>query len=741
MNLRVSLKRETEELLNQPNVRLRIGDHVVDVGALRVLTRPDQPRLTSKAMAVLLELVRQAGDTVTRDQLLDSVWKGRCPTPDVLNQAIKELRRAFADDAKPSRYVETIPKVGYRLVAQVLFLHGPDGSLLVDGGLAATSHAGIDADADADAMPMRRARPWLRRLVVLAGVIAVIAIVGLALVDFVPRKGAAQDWKVTAARVLTSDPGSEIRPHISPDGTRIAYGVVDPQTGFDRILVRSMQASQRVQLTAAATNQHEAMPVWSPDGARIAFERIVDKGCDMYVASSLGGGERKIGGCRDYNVNYFDWTLDGRGLLTAATPPGGGGDLALLRWDLETGKQDFLDYPRKPGDEDLEPRYSPDGRWISFRRGVAPYSDLFVMPVGGGEPRQLTHLAARIRGYSWLRDSSALVLSSDYAGEPALYTVELRSGALHPLGVVPAEYPDSARVADDVVYEIPRTHSQLTQVALDPAGAKKQTFASSTGSDSAAALSSDGARIAFVSDRGGQMQLWMHERATNATTALTDKIDTGFASPRWNRDGTRVVAVERDTAGRRLIEVDIATRRVRVLSRPDENVLFGLPGADPDSYVFAVGLSARDNQLFLLSHADSPGAARHLLASGVAHAEIDLDARSVYYTATAKKGLYRRALEGGDEQFVTPNVDPVSMDGWRLVAGRVWYLSGPSSKPTLLNEVDPATGAERVIASLDLVLRDVNFSVTPARDALIVTPSGADDTDIGTFRLVRDPAH
>src|SRR5450755_3877761 len=114
-----------DELLLRPNLRLRVGEHVIDIGALRLITRATYPRLTSKAVAVLLELVRHAGDTVTRDQLLDRVWKDRVTTPDVLTQAIKELRRAFADDARPPRYIETIPKVGYRLLAAVSQVDGP----------------------------------------------------------------------------------------------------------------------------------------------------------------------------------------------------------------------------------------------------------------------------------------------------------------------------------------------------------------------------------------------------------------------------------------------------------------------------------------------------------------------------------------------------------------------------------------------------------------------------------------
>ena len=57
-------RRSNDELLSGPNLRLRIGEHIVDTGALRIVTRPDLPRLTSKAVAVLVELVRDAGQTV-----------------------------------------------------------------------------------------------------------------------------------------------------------------------------------------------------------------------------------------------------------------------------------------------------------------------------------------------------------------------------------------------------------------------------------------------------------------------------------------------------------------------------------------------------------------------------------------------------------------------------------------------------------------------------------------------------
>jgi DNA-binding winged helix-turn-helix (wHTH) protein len=97
---------------------LRLDGFLFDIGALKCMG-PDHKskRLTLKTMSVLLELAFHPNETLTREALLDAVWPDTCPTPEVLTQAIKELRKLFADDQKTPTYIETIPKIGYRLLA------------------------------------------------------------------------------------------------------------------------------------------------------------------------------------------------------------------------------------------------------------------------------------------------------------------------------------------------------------------------------------------------------------------------------------------------------------------------------------------------------------------------------------------------------------------------------------------------------------------------------------------------
>ncbi len=740
MNLHASVRATRDELLSGPNLRLRIGEHVVDTGSLRVVTRPELPRLTSKAIAVLVELVRDVGQTVTRDQLLDRVWTGRFPTPDVLTQAIKELRRALGDDSKPPQYIETIPRLGYRLIAPVLVLDGPDSAVVVETAPAVAEDSRESANdvptaaRAATSPPFARAIRWL---LAIAGSALVLAAAAIVIGHFRSAASGASHapraWTVSARRVITSDPGAERRPQLSPDGTRVAFAAAESATAT-RVVVRSIEPSQVVRITNGGSEQ-EMLPAWSPDGNRIAFERVSEHGCTMYVASSLGGDEREVGACRDMTVNYFDWTPDGRGLITAQSSTGGG-DLALVVLDLESGDRTFLKYARTDEDQDLEPHYSPDGRFIAFRRGVAPYSDLYVMPATGGDVRQVTHIASRIRGHTWTRDGRALVFASNFGGSMALYAVDVETGSTESLGVSPAEYPDAARDADTIAYEIPRTQNQLTEISLRDD--RVQTLAPSTGSDYAAALSPDGARLAFVSDRGGRSQLWLYDRAAQAVMPLNDAGESPVFWPRWRADGKAIVAVRIDSPSKRqLIEIDVATRRQRVLSKDDENVLFGGYAVEPDEYFVASGASGRSNELMLVTHPGTPDETRRRIASGVAFAQVDPAAHAIYYTASSGEGLYRFDLDSGEQRFVTPKVSSTTTLGWRVVDGHIWYLTGVEVRPLVLRDLDPATGEERELKRLDIVLKDVNFSVTPARDAMVLSEVGTEDTDVGMFTLTR----
>jgi len=89
-----------------------------------------QRQLQPKVMAVLSRLARDAGKVVLRDQLLADVWNGRAMSDEPLHRCVAALRAALGDDSARQRYIQTLPRRGYRLLHSVPQLFADDG---VDG--------------------------------------------------------------------------------------------------------------------------------------------------------------------------------------------------------------------------------------------------------------------------------------------------------------------------------------------------------------------------------------------------------------------------------------------------------------------------------------------------------------------------------------------------------------------------------------------------------------------------------
>ncbi|MBP6798707.1 MAG: PD40 domain-containing protein, partial [Luteimonas sp.] len=673
----------------------RVRDCEVDA-MRRVVVRADggSLRLTVKAMQVLLVLVEQRGAVVSREALFERVWPDTMPTDDVLTQAVAQLRKAFADDRDAPRYIETISKGGYRLIADVEWL---------DAGAAATAAGDADADAAtsdsaADAGPAAtigegvalppvrakstRAWPWLA-----AGAAALLA--GLAVLRpwSTPKAAPAADPPAAAIqapialnyRALTSLPGQERQPALSPDGSTVAFtGRQRGDPGSAIQLQGTTQVSAR-RLTAPPPDGDDQMPVWSRDGTRIAFVRTAGSRCDLMVIAVNGGEERKVGDCFRRAYSSFDWTPDGRGLVMGALrdQDESSGPLRIL--DLASGEWRKLEYGIADDDTDLIPRYSPDGRWLAFRRNTS-LADLWMMPAEGGEPRRLTTLRGDIRGWDWLPDGSGIVFSH-VTTEASLFLYTLADGAIRPLPPLSsgnAVYPDIALKDWSMVFEIDQSRSGLFRFLPGDGGARavREPVFPSTGVDLLPAISPDGTTLAFFSDRTMSVQLWLGEVGQPATLrAIEGLTPVPRHPPVWSADGHALLVVGKTVAGDRLFEVDAASGTVRALAVPDGSPAFAAYAGGRDRLL--VGGDSGQGRLRLVLYAlpdwrvlgavDDVAIARHDPVGGY-----------VYFTRPSRIGMWRAdATLREVEEVSGRHPVPQHYRQWGLVEGRPFY-SGPS---------------------------------------------------------------
>ncbi|MBL8300286.1 MAG: PD40 domain-containing protein [Rhodanobacteraceae bacterium] len=709
----------------------RLGEWFVDLASNRLLRGDHELRPTPKAMAVLRQLMLANGAPQTRAELLDTVWRDAFPTDDVLTHAITELRRAIEEDPKLPRHIETIPKVGYRLVTVVEWLEQLPGTSNASTAQE-TSVPQVLVDAEPPRHPLGL---WIT-----AGVIvllcALLAVFGRApppsRVDLRNPLFAQSGFPI---RPVTAESDSETFPSISPDGTSVAYTARYPGDEAQHIYLRGLSGSPPIRLSRSEAGE-ETYPVWSPDGTQIAFVRISGDECRIVVVAALGGREREAASCEPHFIDYFDWTRDGRSLLISRhrqlterdgnmrTEPA----KSLHVLALEDGQVVPIDYQHDADQPDIQPRVSPDGQRIAFRRGAVPYSDIFVVAAGGGAVRQLTRLRARIRGYDWLPDNRHILLSSDHSGAQSLFLLDTESGDLANLGVAGGSYPAVSRGRGLAVFQQDNADVNLQSFRFDAAvDAAGEGIASSTRSESWPAFAPNDDRLAFVSNRGGDSQLWLFEPGARTSYQITHHRNLELSAPNWSPDGRRVLYVARGNGQSRLYSVEVDSGQTRLESDDGDNVRYASYSWDGRSIFF---ISDRDGAWRIWQRDIAKRTSRRLSDSSAYSLSDGAGNGKLYFASISSGGLHSIDLATGAEERINSKVQYWNMNAWRADPTGLYYLySGDDMKPQLF--VQPWDDSPpRLLRKIEWALPEGGLALDRTATRAVLPIVARDDTDV-----------
>lgn len=626
-------------------------------------------RVTPKSMGVLLALVEQAGRVVSRDALLAGVWPDTLPTNDVITQAITQLRKAFGEQRGNPRYIETIAKNGYRLLAEVEWLDSDAGieppqepAELAVASFSPTI-AGAPPAIDLPPPPQpaaagKRSRTKGAALALAALTLMLLAASAMWWVQrtrqasgIVQPSAAATTAPARSYQLITSSPGFEIFPTLSPDASQVAYVVLpDGSTGGSRIVVQTTDQSQPRQLTEPPPGTWDSAPAWAPNGREIAFLRLVPGERCQVMAISLGGGaERELTRCAPQSRPSFDWSPDS-GSLVFSSLASGSGPPGLRRFDLSTGQWRHLAYGATRRDVDHLPRYSPDGKWIAFIRN-APLGDLWRIPAEGGVAEPLTRQRAEFRGWDWTPDGKAIVFGRRVDGHTRLYRLDIASRSLQDFGVEDAQTPSIAAKADALAFVQRKPRFGIYRLPLDPGegsdGAAAERLFASSGRDVLPAVSPDGGQLLFASDRSGDFGLWWGQLDRPDSLRLIDGLHPESRHlPVWSRDSRRALVVGTDNQGHfGLFEVQPENGQIAALPLPvkSEELLTAAYLPDPRQLLVIAG-SGSDRQRLLLLEKNGSRWRTLTALDDVSAVKVDWSQQRLLFTRLGEDGLWQADL-------------------------------------------------------------------------------------------------
>jgi DNA-binding winged helix-turn-helix (wHTH) protein/Tol biopolymer transport system component len=428
---------------------LQFSDFKIDLRAGELHRNGSVVRLQRQPFEVLAHLARHAGEVVTREELHQRLWQSDTfvDFDNGLNAAISKVREALGDSTELPRYLETLPRRGYRFIAAVQAIPSNGAEPGLPRGESSPAIPARAEESDRSVVPISQApgrtRHWY-------GVFAVLLVASLAAVTLMMIRHSERNAPALAfEQLLTANPPEApiTAAAISPDGSYLAYA--DP-TG---VYIRQMAGGETRPLPLP--QGFVAGPTsWFPDGTHVLLDMEGPGGTvpSLWKISIFGGGPQKIvenasGGAVSpdgLKIAFLRtafrvleiWIADSDGsnpsrIVEDAGPEGLTGAGGLMTHPLYTGFASRL-------------AWSPGGNRIAYLRSfAAPFPDptmdnryaLETVDIHDGTRRLLKESAQLRPAICWSADGRLIYAYRDDAagdgGDVGIWAVPVdgRSGA------------------------------------------------------------------------------------------------------------------------------------------------------------------------------------------------------------------------------------------------------------------------------------------------------------------------
>ncbi|MFN7945779.1 MAG: winged helix-turn-helix domain-containing protein [Blastocatellia bacterium] len=523
----------------------------------RVLRRAgEEVPLTPKALETLLVLVEHSGRILEKRKLMDQVWPDSFVEESNLTQQISTLRKALGDTSGAPQFIETVPKRGYRFIADVREVRQSEAGLLVEAETSTRVVIENLAPEETDTgwrrlvsgqFPVALVHRWPPLAAVppvplmMSGLMLCLLLVWM--LAFRPASsvtGQPLNLNLTQLYSVKSyDSYNFSSARFSPDGKMIAFEA----PGEDQN-IWIMQPNGRLPVRITKDKWHDSSPVWSPDGDQIAFVSNRNHEIGIWVVPFLGSSPSLLKRLGDKTIETRNvtpvlkaWARDGRSIFYEWNSN-------FYRLDLTSKESEKLTSFNPDVENPQDFALSPDEQWIVWSQRNGNRFDLWRRALNGGTPLRVTDDEYSDRAPLWHPDGQRVIYTSIRDGRMQVCQAEVSTGLTQPLTA--GDYNGSALdVSPDgirILCHQQRYESDLVVASVET-GEQRQ-ITSDVGVEFWPTFSPDGQFIAYQSIPGERFY-WDPRRGQllTRTTSPDDtprQLSSDAFDAEWSPDGSRL---------------------------------------------------------------------------------------------------------------------------------------------------------------------------------------------------------
>jgi Tol biopolymer transport system component/DNA-binding winged helix-turn-helix (wHTH) protein len=689
------------------SARIRFDQFEADLQTRELYRAGRRVRVPNQSFVVLATLLSRPGELVTREELRKALWPKETYVEydQALNASVNRLREALRDSADSPRFIETLPRRGYRFVGSI--------EPFVESSAIPSEQVAASAS-----VPAKRRIRWI-------GILGVALVIGAVSWSFLGGRDAPQ--RAPRLTPLTTLPDRETAPAFSPSAHEFAFawnGDSSGSGGFD-LYVKSVESENTLRLTRTPAQQ--LIPAWSHDGRHIAFIRSAGADSGIFLVPALGGDERRLigGEMPEGALTHLAWSADDKELLYTGFGPNGG--RSLFRLSLDSLQPQLVKLPVSCWDAGAG-AYSPSGREIAFvcTKSVAVYS-IQTMSLEDAKPLKRLEVQGYPKGLTWSSDGKSVIFANDSGDGGSLWRMDEHGmPARIPFGEEASE-PVATASGNGIGYVRDRERIDIWRVDLKDASPERTAtrLISSTRVQMLPRYSPDGQHIAFQSNRSGTTEIWVADADGKNAVRLSSFNGPLNGAPAWCSDSKQLAFDSRAPGVSALYVARIDERLPRRIKTEVENLALPAWSDDCTSLVASDG----NDHSYVVSLAD--GKVQRLTAQRSYYSSVS-GARVIFNVKSDSGVMLWSKLQDGTESALE-GMPSLSYDDSWTTTERGIYFTRSSEDPRIVNFYDFASRQIRPVVKLGkapTAAGGLGLSLSPDERYLLYTQTEERQSDV-----------